>query len=715
MTILVVLIAAAMLQADSAVITEHDLSVELIPSTHAIRVTDRMTVCPGNGGHLVCALNAEFAVQWAGVSGRQLRFRWAEADEHAELLAELVAPGAALPGTAGLLVIDLPGEIGTQAVVTLRYGGEVFDAPSAATFSREQIADQTSGIISEEGVYLSPASAWYPQQPGCLARYRMEVTSPAGFEVVSEGDITSRTETEGGEGAEGAVVTGFASPFPHEGIHLVAGAFEVRTLEFDAMAVQTYFFPGSEDLAPRYLEASRRYLEMYEAMLGPYPFSKFAVVENFFPSGYGMPSFTLLGSQVIRLPFIVGTSLGHEICHNWWGNSVYVDSERGNWCEGLTTYCADYHYKELESAEAAAEYRRDINRAYTNYVRGENDLPLRDFRERHNSATRAIGYGKSMMVFHMLRRSLGDENFFGALRRIVERYQWRHASWDDLIEVFEEVGGTGLERVAGQWLDHAGAPFIELEGAQRRSTESGWQVVFTLRQSEPLYALEVPVIVSAGEERLDRIVHLERPSENYTIDLPWEPSALSVDPDCHIFRRLHREEIPPVLSQIFGSPDQLIVLPASGDEELLAAYEAIAAALNRNGFAAVARADELSDEELAGSTLIILGGPQDNPLVGRWTGNIPGGTELHAGGFTLAGRDYEGGGQAVVACLRNPLNSRLGAAVLMGTDAAGVSNLGSRLLHYGRYSYLSFSDGNNADKGTWAVESSPLIHHFDED
>ena len=38
-----------------------------------------------------------------------------------------------------------------------------------------------------------------------------------------------------------------------------------------------------------------------------------------------MPSFTLLGPQVIRFPFILTSSYPHEILHNWWGNSVFVD------------------------------------------------------------------------------------------------------------------------------------------------------------------------------------------------------------------------------------------------------------------------------------------------------------------------------------------------------------------------------------------------------
>ena len=86
--------------------------------------------------------------------------------------------------------------------------------------------------------------------------------------------------------------------------------------------------------------------QMYRELVGAYPYSKFAVVENFWESGLGMPSFTLLGPRVIRLPFVWKSSLPHEIAHNWWGNGVFVDMRRGNWSEGLTAYLADHLIKE---------------------------------------------------------------------------------------------------------------------------------------------------------------------------------------------------------------------------------------------------------------------------------------------------------------------------------------------------------------------------------
>ena len=141
---------------------------------------------------------------------------------------------------------------------------------------------------------------------------------------------------------------------------------------------------------------------MYRGLIGPYPYGKFALVENFWETGYGMPSFTLLGPQIIRFPFILTSSYPHEILHNWWGNSVFVDYETGNWCEGLTAYLADHLIQEQRGK--GADYRRDTLQKYRDYVRDGRDFPLTEFRSRHSAATEAVGYGKTLMVFHMLRR-----------------------------------------------------------------------------------------------------------------------------------------------------------------------------------------------------------------------------------------------------------------------------------------------------------------------
>ena len=121
---------------------------------------------------------------------------------------------------------------------------------------------------------------------------------------------------------------------------------------------------------------------MYRGLIGPYPYGKFALVENFWETGYGMPS--LHAARARRSSASRSSSRSsypHEILHNWWGNSVFVDYESGNWCEGLTAYLADHLIQEQRGQ--GDEYRRDTLQKYRDYVQRRPRLPA------HASSARA--------------------------------------------------------------------------------------------------------------------------------------------------------------------------------------------------------------------------------------------------------------------------------------------------------------------------------------
>jgi len=209
---------------------------------------------------------------------------------------------------------------------------------------------EISGMLATEGVYLSGATYWYPRFDDEMVTFTLDVQLPLTWEVVSQGERTRH------ERVNDATYMRWESPTVQEDVYLVGGPLtEYRQ---PAGSVQAMVFLRTPDapLAQKYLDATAQYLGLYNALLGPYPYAKFALVENSWESGYGMPSFTLLGSKVIRLPFIVSSSYPHEILHNWWGNGVFVDVQQGNWCEGLTAYLADHLLQEQRGS--AVTYRR---------------------------------------------------------------------------------------------------------------------------------------------------------------------------------------------------------------------------------------------------------------------------------------------------------------------------------------------------------------------
>jgi hypothetical protein len=311
---------------------------------------------------------------------------------------------------------------------------------------------ETVGILGEEGVYLSAGGFWYPYFGDELVDFDMEVNQPEGWHVISEGRGSSRDESGRAR---------WESEGPADEIYLTGGALTVYRETAGAVEALVYLREQDDALASKYLTATAQYLEMYRELIGPYPYSKFALVENFWETGYGMPSFTLLGPRVIRFPFILHSSYPHEILHNWWGNSVFVDYATGNWCEGLTAYMADHLIQEQRGK--GETYRRDTLQKYRNYVKEERDFPLEEFRSRHSAATEAVGYGKSLMGFHMLRRELGDEKFAAALAGFYRKNRGRQASFRDLQGSFEATAEVELGAFFDQWLQRTGAPSLSVD------------------------------------------------------------------------------------------------------------------------------------------------------------------------------------------------------------------------------------------------------------
>ncbi len=290
----------------------------------------------------------------------------------------------------------------------LNYQGKIDHPLHLTTQQNPRRFDEPPGFIAKEGIHLGATSHWYPWFGDDLVTFSIDVRTPKPWEVISQANRTLHKRDAKWVHAR------WESPEPQDEILLIGGRFTEYVQEDPNLKAMAFLRTPDKAIAENYLGATFQYLEMYSRLIGPYPYKKFALVENFWETGYGMPSFTLLGPRVIRMPFILHSSYPHEILHNWWGNSVYVDYEAGNWSEGLTSYLADHLIQEQRGT--AVEYRRSTLQKYTDYVTNSKDFPLILFGSRNSSVTEAVGYGKTMMFFHMLRLQLGNEAFKGALQ-----------------------------------------------------------------------------------------------------------------------------------------------------------------------------------------------------------------------------------------------------------------------------------------------------------
>jgi aminopeptidase N len=124
--------------------------------------------------------------------------------------------------------------------------------------------------------------------------------------------------------------------------------FIIRIKKYNDIAIKTYFLRDDEALVKKYMDKTMEYIKLYEKRVGKFPYNEFKIAENIYQTGYSMPTFTLIGSRLLNKDYILNQSLGHEILHQYFGNSIFNNFEKGNWVEGLTTFLADDYYKKTK-------------------------------------------------------------------------------------------------------------------------------------------------------------------------------------------------------------------------------------------------------------------------------------------------------------------------------------------------------------------------------
>ncbi len=630
------LLLPAVSGADNAVAL-HEIQVRIDPEQHSLTGEARITLPPGKAR----------SIRAGGVTVKSI---------------SALGAGFAEDRKTGVITIEAGSG---PRVVTIAFA--VSYAPARAS-GREDGIEQAN-VVEPEGIALT--GLWYPAVEG-LSRYRLTALLPPGFEGISEADdVLIKEQTDGSREFS------FVFDHPVEGISLIAGKYRVRTVRHEGIDIVTFFFPAEEELAETYLEYTKKYLDLYSRRIGPYPFKRFAVVENILPTGYSMPTFTLLGRDVVKLPFIVETSLGHEILHQWFGNSVYVDHADGNWAEGLTTYLADHEYEELKAR--GWEYRKQVLVSYRNYIEPENDFSLKDFVSRSDRATAAVGYGKTAMVFHMLKQELGADIFARALREFFVKNRFSRASWSDIQKSCEDASGSDLGWFFTQWVEGKGAVDFEIKDAVVRYEGSNARIFFDVKQNERKDRFLLPVVLRTDKEEIRKVFRVETESASFEIETRDHPLELVVDRDYDLFRTLSDGEMIPVISAILGDKDRFFVIPRGKEQE----YAVLSGFLKTIGFAEK-KEEEVTYDDIKNSSLLA---PGDTELIRRLFGQVA----LPEGDFSLVTRF-------------SPYSKKNCIGIISSVSVAGMQDYLQRITHYGKYTTVVFKDGRNVAKSTDAGE-----------
>ncbi|MBC8489688.1 MAG: hypothetical protein H8D45_27020 [Bacteroidetes bacterium] len=673
----------------------HELNVDLNISDRSIEVIDSVTIPAKHFNRhdtLFCFLNKNLKLQ--------------------SLNEKYIVSETEQNDTGAIFnkyIIKVSHPVKSDLKIPLKHYGKITDEITTGAAEYARGFSETDGIITDEGVFMAGSTYWIPLFEEPLFSFNLTVTLRPDWNVVSQGNRTIN-EIDGDNRK-----VRYESPEPMEEVYLISAAWTEYEQKAGDVLVQAFLRTPDEELASRYIGVTSNYLKMYESLIGQYPYQKFALIENFWETGYGMPSFTLLGEKVIRFPFILHSSYPHELLHNWWGNSVYVNYENGNWCEGITVYMADHLIKEQRGQ--GSDYRRTTLQKFTDYVNETNDFPVVEFRSRHNAAEEAIGYGKATMFNHMLRKKLGDEKFVQAYRTFYIDNKFKITSFDDIRKSFEKITDSDLKPFFDQWLLRKGAPEIKLSDVKLEKTGDRFDLEFTLSQiqKEDIFLLNIPVAIYFEDEVELKNVDLNKRSVTYNYKFQKQPLKIEVDPQFDVFRRLDKAEVPPSLSQVFGNREGMIVLPKNSS--LSEEYSKLAETWKMTQEVQGKSLDIVFDKDLEklpdDKAVWIIG--FENKFAGVFSVQEDYSAYFDEAQTELINELSETG--SLVYAIPNPENN-LQTIGFIGTNVKeAVPGLTRLLSHYGKYSYLGFEGErpNNVLKGSFPALNSPLHYSIPYD
>ena len=735
-------------------ISGHQLTVALAPSENVIYASDVVSLTNPVYGDFSFTLNTNLEISELTAGDNPVEFtREPYGGEGVGETGEWQ--------TVDVVTVNFPTDTSSFFI---KYEGIINDPIDPGNALGRVRGDYTSGIISEDGVYLSSETGWYPDSTNSMATYNMVVTVPEAWYPVTQGNLDESMIDDSTQDR----VTVWSSDIPSDGCVLVANQYVVTTRMIDGVDCSTYFYQDDPDQAAMFLDKLEEYLPAYVGLFGPYPYSRFDVVENFFSTGYGMPGFTLLGSMVLRMPYAAAEgSLAHELVHNWWGNYVYVDWDSGNWCEGLTYFSTNYYWNILDGRpEDAAAFRYRSMVRFASEVSEDEDYPVRQFRTKMTAVDGDIGYDKSSGIFRMLLQILGEEKFFDTLRLGVERFGGHKTSWDDWEALFEETSGEDLTDFFHSWLDQTGAPVIEmtdmslqmvdsearLADLQRRFEQPDVPIIemgdafqggddlmisFNLRQIGNPFCFNLEFYIKTENTEFSHSVMINSDVTNISIIGPERPLYIQLDPNNYIYRHLSREEIPPSLKTTLESDSLIVVLPSSGTDDTLQVmnmamghggmggaptdvtvrehYESLANDVVESGLDVVIKNDdEVTEEDLQNSSILCLGAPRYNSLVSRIQPDLVQPVEFFDDGFRIDGNDYMEDGNSVLVSVRNPYNPDLDITFYMGNSPQAIFKAGY-IFFYNWDSWVTYLDGTVADRGDWEISTGPMFYEFDSE
>lgn len=346
-----------------------------------------------------------------------------------------------------VLVVNLSEEVfpGERTIVEIDYVITL-----ANVISRTGITPKTINLanfypilcgIDDQGfyecVYYSTGDPYFSD----VSNYTVTFSYPEEYVVASSG-VVKESKVE-----NGIAKTTYSINSARSFCMAISKDYEVISDNSLGIMVNYYYYNDSNP--KEMLDTAVKSVKYFSNTFGEYPYPSYSVCKTPFDQG-GMefPAITYISDALENKAF--KEVIVHETAHQWWQTGVGNNEiEYGFLDEGLAEYSVvlfyenhpEYGFEREVLVKSSEKTYKTFCSVYDKLFGEVNTVMIRslkDFSSEYEYVN--VAYVKPCIMYDCLRKTVGEERFFGALKRYYKEYCFKNASPYDLISAFDKEG-----------------------------------------------------------------------------------------------------------------------------------------------------------------------------------------------------------------------------------------------------------------------------------
>ena len=261
--------------------------------------------------------------------------------------------------------------------------------------------------------------------------------------------------------------------------------------------------------------------------------------------------------------------IAHELAHQWFGNKITCGSWKDIWLnEGFATYLSGLTVENIDGEASFKSWRQQKINSITSQPNGAVYLTDQDTLSVNRIFSGRLSYNKGSMVLHMLRKKLGDTDFFQGLQDYLATpaLAFDYAKTQDFQDAMELSTGATLDEFFSDWIYNQGYPIYAINWNQNGNQ---LKLDVSQTQSDPsvdFFEVGVPVrIVGTLGETLDVVLDNTTNNQQFFETVNFTIQDVLFDPDYHL---ISKNSTVTLSTTEFNLDTDIIVYPSPTKSEI---------------------------------------------------------------------------------------------------------------------------------------------------